>query len=163
MNRILLWVMSTLTVLVLLFGYRTSLAGPDLAVGSETPIVGNVSTSTDPGAGAGADPGTDATAGSSAAAERVVTGPATPTRFGPVQVELTVAGTGASTTITDVAVVQYPNSSGRDAQINGYALPVLIQETLDQQSAQIDMVSGATYTSVGYQTSLQAAIDQAQA
>ncbi len=46
-------------------------------------------------------------------------------------------------------------------EINDYALPILVQETLDPQSADIDMVSGATVTSVGYVESLQAALDQA--
>ena len=152
--RILLWVMSTLTVLVLLFGYRTSLVGADqMASGAETPIVGTASTST----GAGPRAGTAATP------SRTVTGPSTQTRYGPVQVELTVTGSGSSTTVTDVAVLQYPNSNGKDAQINGYALPILIRETIEAQSSSVDMVSGATYTSVGYRTSLQAALDQAQA
>ena len=46
-------------------------------------------------------------------------------------------------------------------EINDYALPILIQETLDAQSADIDMVSGATVTSDGYLQSLQSALDQA--
>ncbi|CAN5457433.1 FMN-binding protein [soil metagenome] len=165
-TRILLWVMSTLTVLVLLFGYRTSLGGSDVAAGSETPIVGSVSTST--GSSSGSSSGSTGAAGDSSAvspdtATRTITGPAAQTHYGPVQVELTVTGSGSDITITDVSVIQYPHNDGRDAQINGYALPILIQETIDQQSASVDMVSGATYTSVGYQTSLQAAIDQAQA
>ena len=146
MNRIVLWLMSTLTVLVLLFGYRTSLGGADQPASPVAPIVG-----------AAAEP---TTAGSGA---RTVTGPAAQTRYGPVQVELTLSGTGAATTIDDVAVIQYPSQDHRDAEINGDALPILIQETLDQQSADVDMVSGATYTSVGYRSSLQAALDQAQA
>ncbi len=165
MRRILLWAMSTLTVLVLLFGYRTSLGGADVAAGSEIPIVGSVSTSTQP---ATPDTSTGTTSGdtgtaSRTTAARTVTGAVAQTRYGPVQVELTVNGSGSATTITNVSVIQYPNSDGQDAQINGYALPILIQETIDQQSSQIDMVSGATYTSVGYQSSLQAAIDAAQA
>jgi uncharacterized protein with FMN-binding domain len=63
--------------------------------------------------------------------------------------------------ITDVTVVDYPNGNGRDQQINARALPILVQETLDAQSANIDMVSGATVTSEGYVGSLQSAIDQA--
>jgi uncharacterized protein with FMN-binding domain len=63
--------------------------------------------------------------------------------------------------ITDVTAVQYPNGNGRDQQINSYALPVLAQEALSAQSAQIDHVSGATVTSDGYVQSLQSAIDQA--
>lgn len=163
-TRILLWVMSTLTVLVLLFGYRTSLAGADqLAAGSESPIVGSASTSTCSTSDTAPDTSPGTSAGSSGSSGRTVTGPATQTRYGPVQVELNVTGSGSSATITDVAVIQYPNSDRRDAEINGYALPILIQSTIDQQSADIDMVSGATYTSMGYQSSLQAAIDQAQA
>ncbi len=159
LQRILFAALSTITVLVLLFGYRTSLSGPDLlAAGTPTPVVGAVST-TDPTT-TSADPATGAV---SDTATRTVTGPAAQTRYGPVQVELTVSGTGAAVSIADVAVIQYPHSSGRDVEINGYALPRLIQATLDQQSAGVDMVSGATYTSEGYRTSLQAALDQAQA
>jgi uncharacterized protein with FMN-binding domain len=79
------------------------------------------------------------------------------TQWGPIQVQLTVKD-GA---VTDVGIPVYPSGNGRDIEINNYALPILIQETLDQQSAQIDMVSGATVTSMGYLQSLQAALDQA--
>jgi uncharacterized protein with FMN-binding domain len=79
------------------------------------------------------------------------------TQWGPVQVQLTVAGGK----ITDVAVLQYPSGNGRDQEINAYALPILMQETVSSQSAQIDMVSGATVTSDGYLESLQSALDQA--
>jgi uncharacterized protein with FMN-binding domain len=60
-----------------------------------------------------------------------------------------------------VRILQYPNGNSRDVQIAQYALPVLVQETRQAQSAHIDMVSGATYTSTGYIQSLQSAIDQA--
>ena len=63
--------------------------------------------------------------------------------------------------ITDVTAVQYPNGNGRDQEINAYALPVLAREALAAQSAQIDLVSGATVTSDGYVQSLQSAIDKA--
>jgi uncharacterized protein with FMN-binding domain len=72
-------------------------------------------------------------------------------------VQLTVAGGS----ITNVSVLQYPSGNGHDAEINSYALPTLIQETLDQQGSGIDMVSGATVTSTGYVQSLQSALDQA--
>ena len=65
--------------------------------------------------------------------------------------------TVAAGKITDVNVLQYPSGNPQDDQINSYALPVLVQETLNAQSAQIDMVSGATVTSVGYTQSLQSA------
>lgn len=63
--------------------------------------------------------------------------------------------------ITDAQAVEYPQESGRDVRINSAAVPELNQETLQAQSAQIDTVSGATYTSEGYQQSLQSAIDAA--
>ena len=58
-------------------------------------------------------------------------------------------------------MVEYPTGNGKDRQINARALPVLVQETLDAQSAKIDMVSGATVTSEGYIGSLQSALDEA--
>ena len=79
------------------------------------------------------------------------------TQWGPVQVRLTVTGG----TISKVTVLQYPSGNGKDQEINDYALPILTQETVDAQSAQIDMVSGATVTSDGYLESLQSALDQA--
>ena len=79
------------------------------------------------------------------------------TRWGPVQVQITVDGGQ----ITDVAAVQYPDGNGRDQEINSYALPVLAQEALAAQGANIDHVSGATVTSDGYVQSLQSALDQA--
>ncbi|HEY9293329.1 MAG TPA: FMN-binding protein [Microlunatus sp.] len=63
--------------------------------------------------------------------------------------------------ITNIAVPVHPNSDARSQQINDYALPQLVQETLSAQSARIDMVSGATITSEGYLQSLQSALDQA--
>jgi uncharacterized protein with FMN-binding domain len=81
------------------------------------------------------------------------------TPYGPLQVSITVS----SGVITKVAVPQYPNGSGRDQEINSYALPQLVDETVTAQSAQIDMVSGATYTSQGYLQSLQSALDRAKA
>lgn len=57
--------------------------------------------------------------------------------------------------------IVYPQGSGRDQEINSQAVPQLDQETLDAQSAHIDTVSGATYTSDGYRSSLQSALDEA--
>jgi uncharacterized protein with FMN-binding domain len=85
------------------------------------------------------------------------TGTAVDTRYGPVQVRIDVSGGK----IGKIDVLQYPNGLQRDVEINGYALPVLNQEALSAQNAQIDMVSGATYTSTGYIQSLQSALDRA--
>jgi uncharacterized protein with FMN-binding domain len=57
--------------------------------------------------------------------------------------------------------IDYPQGGGRDQEINSQAVPQLNQETLAAQSAQIDTVTGATYTSDGYRTSLQSALDAA--
>ena len=74
-----------------------------------------------------------------------------------MQVQITVkAGR-----ITSADAVQYPTGNSRDQQINAYAVPQLNSEVTDAQSAQIDLVSGATVTSRGYVQSLQDAIDQA--
>jgi uncharacterized protein with FMN-binding domain len=79
------------------------------------------------------------------------------TRYGPVQVRITVSGGK----MTDVTVLQVPNSDRRDQQINGYAVPILRQSALNAQSAKIDSVSGATITSDAYRRSLQSALDKA--
>ncbi len=149
MKRIVLFLMSTLTVVVLLFGYHTSTSSK--AAGGDTVFVST------PRAGSSSPP-TATTTGSAATtgSTSTVTGDAVDTRWGPVQVQLTVV----SGKITSVAVVQYPNGNGRDQEINATALPVLVQETISAQSAKIDMVSGATVTSDGYLGSLQSALDK---
>ncbi|WP_426625264.1 FMN-binding protein [Leifsonia sp. McL0607] len=113
-------------------------------------------TTSTPSATATPTPSATASAPAAASAAKTVTGTAVDTRYGPVQVKVTFSGT----TITAVDTVQYPSESGRDVAINSQALPILQQETLSRQSAQIDTVSGATYTSEGYIQSLQSAIDQ---
>jgi len=148
-KKIVLALASTVSVVVLLFGYHTSTSGPE-AVGTPPAAV---SGGTDSGSSAASTGGSAKASGSTS----TVTGSVAQTQWGPVQVELTMDGS----TIEGVSVVQYPNGNGRDQQINSYALPILIKETISAQSAQIDMVSGATVTSVGYQQSLQSALDQA--
>lgn len=151
MKKIVLWLMSTVTVVVLLFGYHTSTSAQGVAAGKSSviaPVQGSTGTTSAP---------SDGSTSSSSGTSGTVTGDPASTRWGPVQVELMIQGG----TITDVSVVEYPNSNGEDKQINARALPVLVRETLDAQNAQIDMVSGATYTSEGYTTSLQSALDKA--
>ncbi|WP_395656290.1 FMN-binding protein [Nocardioides sp.] len=165
MKRIVLWFLSTVSVLVLLFGYHTSTSGPAVtasppaAISSSGHGSGGSSSGGGSGGGSGGSGGSsDGSAqGSQPTSSRTVTGSVAQTQWGPVQVEVTLSGS----TITHVSVPQYPNSNGQDIEIANYALPILIQETMDQQSANIDMVSGATYTSAGYIQSLQSALDQA--
>ncbi|MBF4591747.1 MULTISPECIES: FMN-binding protein [unclassified Curtobacterium] len=84
-------------------------------------------------------------------------GATTQTRYGPVQVEIVVT----NGTITDVEALQLTDDGGRSVAISNQAAPVLRQEALTAQSSDIQAVSGATYTSDGYTTSLQSAIDTA--
>lgn len=88
---------------------------------------------------------------------RVVPGTSVSTRWGPVQ----VAAVLVDGRLTDVQVLQMPASNPRDVQINASAVPRLTAAAVSAGSADIDDVSGATYTSEGYRTSLQAALDAA--
>uniref|UniRef100_UPI0021C24341 FMN-binding protein n=1 Tax=Frankia tisae TaxID=2950104 RepID=UPI0021C24341 len=92
-------------------------------------------------------------------ATRTVTGDAVDTRYGPVQVKIVLAGKK----ITDVVAVQIPDRERRDVEINDQAVPILRQEVLDAQSAYIDSVSGASFTSTGYAWSVQSALDRSRA
>ncbi|MER7687919.1 FMN-binding protein [Streptomyces sp. NPDC097610] len=88
---------------------------------------------------------------------KTVTGDTVQTRWGPVQVRVTLK----NGKITDVTAVSYPTDNPRDQEINSYAIPQLRREALAAQSARIDSVSGASYTSDGYKQSLQSALDSA--
>ncbi len=188
MRRITLWALSTLTTLVLLFSYHTSTAGSGTTLGAGTSVqapaaassVSNGSSSADSGtsssgtsssgtsssgtgsgtSSSGTGPGTTSsgTSGSgSPSSTKTYDGDTVQTRWGPVQVRITVQGGK----ITASEAIVYPDGNRQDAEINSVALPVLSQEAVQQQSAGIDMVSGATVTSEGYLSSLQSAIDQA--
>jgi major membrane immunogen (membrane-anchored lipoprotein) len=101
--------------------------------------------------------GTNGSSGTTGGGTSTVDGAAADTQYGPVQVELQISGGK----IVAATAIQFPQSGGRDREINSYAIPVLQQETVAAQSAQIDTVSGATYTSQGYLQSLQSALDSA--
>ncbi|AYC42613.1 FMN-binding protein [Streptomyces griseorubiginosus] len=95
--------------------------------------------------------------GSAGTGTKTVTGDTIQTRWGPVQVRVTIK----DGRLTEVTAVSYPSDNPRDQEINSYALPRLRTEALTAQSADIDTVSGATYTSEGYRQSLQSALDSA--
>ena len=95
--------------------------------------------------------------GSSANGTRTVTGSVVATRYGDVQVRVTLQGS----TIVDVQAPMLPNDRARSASISRSAGPILRQEAVAAQSARIDVVSGATTTSEAYAESLQAALDAA--
>ena len=170
MKRISLWVLVTLSCLVLLLGYRTSTSSTSASTASSSfeastasGTSGSSSTSGSTGTGSTSGStssglsGSSGSSGSTSTAATTVDGSVAQTQWGPVQVQLTVA----AGKITKVALLQYPNGNGKDQEINDYALPILTQETVDAQSASIDMVSGATVTSNGYLESLQSALDSA--
>jgi uncharacterized protein with FMN-binding domain len=86
-----------------------------------------------------------------------LTGPAIQTRWGTVQVEVTVE----NGTLVDVSSLQLPDERSYSRYVSSVAGPMLRSEALSAQSADIDNISGATYTSQGYMQSLQAALDSA--
>jgi uncharacterized protein with FMN-binding domain len=154
MRRIVIWLASTVTVVVLLFGYHTS-TNKTTSGTTEGGTSGSTTSANEPGA-----PPSSPSSGSSGTRSTKITtytGSVAQTRWGPVQVKISVQGGR----LTKVTILQHPSGNSRDAQINNYALPILINESLTAQSANIDMVSGATVTSGGYLTSLQAALDEA--
>jgi len=150
MRRIVLAILCTITAVVLLFSYHTS----TISTFAGSPISQLPAAPRPTSPAPSSKKGGPATSPSSPAS---YTGAAADTRWGPVQVKITVQGGKISTS----EAVQYPQNNGRDAQINGFALPILNQEVVQQQSGSIDTVSGATVTSDGYLQSLQSAIDQA--
>ena len=152
----------TTVALVLLLSFKT----PDEALPART--TGSVAI-VEPSAGTTTDnattdnptidtatPAPTAATGGGSAVSTTVDGPVVDTRYGPVQVEVVVAGGK----ITDVVALQLPTGR-RSGQISQYSAPILHDEAVQAQSAKIDLVSGATYTSDAYAQSLQAAIDQA--
>lgn len=139
MKRALFAIAGTVTGLVLLLSFKTQ---PTTAASATPPAAVR---------GSGTETATAGAAGST------VTGDAADTRFGPVQVRITVE----NGKLTSVTAVEYPTESRRDQEINEYAIPQLNQEAAQAGTAHIDTVSGATYTSEGYVESLQSALDKA--
>ncbi len=90
----------------------------------------------------------------------VVNGETFTNKWGPVQVQATFAADG---TLTAVDTLQTPTADGKSIRINDSAVPRLNSSALTAQNANVDTVSGATYTSNGYRQSLQSAIDIAVA
>src|ERR1700761_8458199 len=165
MRRAVLTLGGTIAGLAALLSFKThSLAAPvaapsapAAATGTSQMMTRGTGRST---AGSAVGPTASATpkaSTSAAAATRTVTGTVANTTYGPMQVQVTLAGTK----ITKVTVLQRTDAGAESDQIDANAIPQLTSETLAAQSAHIDAVSGATYTSSGYIHSLQSALDQA--
>ncbi|MFJ8165807.1 FMN-binding protein [Streptomyces sp. NPDC096136] len=123
--------------------------------GERPAVSARPSPGTDPASGAASGP-TPGSAGANRTG--TFTGSVIDTRYGPVQVAVTLSGGR----LTAVEVLQVPSENRRDRTIATYAVPRLTDEAIGAQSADIDAVSGATYTSEGYVRSLQSALDRAR-
>jgi len=157
MRRALLAVALTVAGLFALLSFKTG--GGELARPAGATATGGSGSS-----GSSGLPGSGGAAGQPAASPslsplppgaRAITGRVASTVYGPVQVQVVIKGRK----IIGVNILQRPDATEMDIQIGQYALPQLIKETLAAQSARIDTVSGASYTSGGYINSLQNALD----
>lgn len=183
MRRITLWLLGTITSVVLLFSYHTSTssagAAPTTVIAGQASGSGQTGSGTSSGSTSGdssgqSSSGSSGSSGSSSSrsssgsssgssgsssstAAKTYAGDTAQTQWGPVQVQITVK----NGKITASDVLQVPSGNPRDDEINSYAVPVLNSEVVATQNANIDMVSGATVTSDGYVQSLQSALDQA--
>ncbi|MEH0420432.1 FMN-binding protein [Streptomyces sp. B21-083] len=122
-----------------------------------TPSVAGLASAPAPSSSSSSSSTSGAGSTGSATGTRTLTGDTVQTRWGPVQVRVTVT----DGKLTAVTAVTYPQENPRDQEISSYAIPQLTREALTAQSADIDTVSGATYTSDGYRQSLQSALDSA--
>lgn len=183
MRRITLWLLGTITSVVLLFSYHTSTssagAAPTTVIAGQASGSGQTGSGTSSGSSSGdssgqSSSGSSGSSGSSSSrsssgsssgssgsssstAAKTYAGDTAQTQWGPVQVQITVK----NGKITASDVLQVPSGNPRDDEINSYAVPVLNSEVVATQNANIDMISGATVTSDGYIQSLQSALDQA--
>ncbi|WNF00762.1 FMN-binding protein [Streptomyces luomodiensis] len=157
MRKTAVTTVSTVAGIVLLLSLKPH-QNPATAMAASPPA------SRTPGASSSPSPGTGrsgtsspAPSGGTSGASATYTGDVSNTVYGPVQVAVTVSGGR----ITAVKALRTPSDRPRSQEINSYAVPQLTQEALSAQSAHIDAVSGATYTSEGYTRSLQSALDRA--
>lgn len=190
MRRIVLAVAGTITGLVLLLGYPTSLNRSTTVAATGAVAEGTTDSGTSPGQDeAGSDGGSDSTgsgsdssgsgsgssdsgSGSSGASGSSSGSSGT---SGSSSVSGTFTGDSVQTrygavqveivvvdgAVTSADAIQHPDRDHESAQINSWAVPALNDQVVSAQSANISMISGATVTSMGYLTSLQSAFDQA--
>ncbi|HVQ18748.1 MAG TPA: FMN-binding protein [Actinomycetes bacterium] len=164
-SRVALILVSTVAALVLILTYRTPPINPVVAAGTSAYPQQSTGTS---GSGAGSASTTTKrhssssgqtssnSSGTTQTQPKTATGALVSTFYGPVQVMVSATGSN----ITDVTAVALPSGDPRSSSISSYAGPMLRQQALAAQSAGIDGVAGASYTSAGYRQSLQSALDQ---
>jgi uncharacterized protein with FMN-binding domain len=152
LRRVIFAIVTTASALVFLLSFKTH----STPVAATSPP--SASASNAPGATTSkAASGSSSSAGGASSAATTVTGAEAQTSYGPIQVKVTVK----NGKVTAAEAIEYPNNDPRDAQINAYAIPALNSEAVSASSARIDTISGATYTSQGYMSSLQSALDKA--
>jgi uncharacterized protein with FMN-binding domain len=171
MRRLLLALVSTAAGLAAVLSFKTqgSAATSGAAAAPQTGTQASSSAPASTGSAGSGSGGTASGSGSTSAGSksstagtgggRTLTGAVSNTPYGPMQVQVTMA----AHKITGVKVLQETNDGVMSQQIDANAVPQLNKETLAAQSARIDAVSGASYTSAGYIKSLQSAVDQAKA
>ena len=154
MRRVILAGTGTIAGLVALLSFKAHV--PTVPVAATTGTGGGSTSSSSSASSARTIPGEfQSVVGTLTAGETTVTGKVATTVYGPVQVELVVK----SHKIVKVAVLEQPTNTIHDIQLGEFAFPKLISETLTAQNAKVDAVSGASYTSAGYISSLQSAVD----
>lgn len=146
MRRVILAITGTVAGLVALLSFRSHVPSAPVAASS--------------GSGSGTTAGSNGTGQPAASAsvpagDRAIDGNVANTVYGPVQVQVLLK----NDKVVNVNILEQPSSTANDLQIGRFAFPRLISETISAQSAKIDSVSGASYTSAGYIKSLQSAID----
>jgi FMN-binding domain len=158
MRRVILTIAGTIAGLVALLSFKSHV--PTVPSASVSTTGGSSSTggTSAPSSSAATVPGEfpmGSLAGTLTSGETAITGHVANTVYGPVQIQLVMR----NGKIVKVAVLRQPMNTINDIRIGDFAFPKLIGETLATQTAKIDAVSGASYTSAGYIQSLQSALD----
>jgi uncharacterized protein with FMN-binding domain len=160
MRRVILAIVGTVAGLVALLSFKSH--APSVSAASIATSSGTSSGASSPGSSSSSTatvPGEfpmGSLAGQLTTGETAVNGHEGNTVYGPVQIQLIMR----NSKIIKIAVLKQPMETANDIQIGKFAFPKLIGETLATQTAKIDSVSGASYTSAGYIASLQSALDQ---
>lgn len=156
MKKIATWLFATVGGIVLLFSYKTSTE----VVSAAAPPRADASAAATPEAVLGSPRAASAEQGAAPTGlqDGTYTGASQGTKYGPVQVVITVSGGQ----VTRATAMSFPTGTPRADEINADAIPRLETETVGTVDGQVDMVTGATFTSTGYRGSLQEAIDQAR-
>jgi uncharacterized protein with FMN-binding domain len=167
--RAALTLVASAAALMLLFSFRTApsssllpaAAAPTATASGAGPTPTATPSGAPPSGGSSPTPSSTATPAARAGGlkDGTFTGQSAANPYGSVQVQLVISGGR----ITDVKALQYPTAHAQSAYISSIVVPELRAEVLKAQSAQVNLISGATYTSEGYAQSVQSAIDQAHA